>query len=126
MTTAKKIMRVIKYVMMALGLIVVVLSLVYNVLQYGGHGIAVFVLSLVPVALGGVSIKLGGMPRWASAASMVAFFVVAAKTSGGSTDLQNIMVAAFFGAVLSLVLLIVPDRPKESAAGETAPPNPGV
>ena len=126
MTTAKKIMRVIKYVMMALGLIVVVLTLVYNVFQYGGHGIAVFVLSLVPVTLGGISVKLGGMPRWASAVSTVAFFVVAAKTSGDSTDLQNIMVAAFFGSILSLGLLILPDRPKESGGEEMGPPNPGA
>lgn len=113
MSTVKKIMRIIKYLMMALALTAVVLCLVYNVVLFGVHGVMVLVLSVVPLALGGMSVKLGGMPRWASAVNLASFLVVGMKTSGESTSLQNIMVAAFFGAVLSLILLIVTDEPRK-------------
>jgi hypothetical protein len=119
-------MRVVKYIMMALALVAVILCLVYNVMQYGIHGIAVLVLSLIPLVLGGVSIKMGGMPRWASAVSMVVFLVIGLKTSGDSTDLQNIMVVGFFGLILALALLIIPDKPKEAAPAGGAPPPPAA
>lgn len=116
MTGLVKAMRGVKYAMLGLGAISVLLCLIYNVFQYGGHGVLLFVVCLVPTVLAGLSIKLGGMPRWASAVSLVSFMIAGMKTSGDQSDMNNIMVAVFFGVLLSLVLLILPDRPKEPKA----------
>ena len=105
----------VKYALLALSALGVVLSLVYNVLSMGPHGIAVFVLCVIPTALAALSIKQGGMPRWASGVSMGSLFIVAAKTSGDDTSTNNIMVVAFFAMLCALLLLIVPDRPKDPA-----------
>ncbi len=56
---------------------------------------------------------MGGMPRWASAVSMVSFWIVGMKTSGNVSDLNNIMMAVFFASFMALALLIAPDRPKK-------------
>ncbi len=113
MTGFKKVMRGVKYAMLGLGAISVLLCLIYNVFQYGVHGIVLFVSCLVPTVLAGLSIKMGGMPRWASAVSMVSFWVAGAKTSGDQSDMNNIMMAVFFASLMALALLIVPDRPKK-------------
>jgi hypothetical protein len=47
--------------------------------------------------------------------SLVAFAVVGMKTSGDSTDLNNLMVFAFFGMFPGLALLIYPYRPRRDA-----------
>lgn len=114
MTGIVKAMRYVKYAMLGLGAIAVLLCLIYDVFQYGVHGVLLFVFCLVPTALAGLSLKLwGGMPRWASAVSMVSFLVAAAKSSGDISSLNNIMMAAFFGMILALVLLIKPDLAKQ-------------
>jgi hypothetical protein len=127
MTGLVKAMRGVKYAMLGLGVLSVLLCLLYNVFQYGGHGVLLFAVCLVPTALAGLSIKLGGMPRWASAVSLVSFLIAGMKTSGGSSSLQNIMVAVFFAMLAALALLILPDRPKKQKsapvpAGYAAPP----
>ncbi len=113
MTGFKKVMRGVKYGMLGLGAISVLLCLLYNVFQYGVHGVIILVFCLVPTALAGLSIKMGGMPRWASAVSMVSFWIVGMKTSGNVSDLNNIMMAVFFASFMALALLIAPDRPKK-------------
>ena len=121
MTGLVKAMRGVKYAMLGLGAISVLLCLIYNVFQHGGHGILLFVTCLVPTALAGLSIKLGGMPRWASAVSLVSFMIAGMKTSGDQSDLNNIMMAVFFAMLLSLVLLILPDRPKKPKTEAVVP-----
>ncbi len=111
-------MRYVKYAMLGLGSIAVLLCLVYNVFQYGGHGTLLFVFCLIPTVLAAISLKLwGGMPRWASAVSMASFLLAAMKSSGDQSDLNNIMMAVFVGMILALVLLIKPDRIKEAEPG---------
>jgi hypothetical protein len=113
MTGFKKVMRGVKYGMLGLAGLSVLLCLLYNVFQYGVHGVIILVACLVPTVLAGLSIKMGGMPRWASAVSMVSFWIVGMKTSGNVSDLNNIMMAAFFASFMALALLISPDRPKQ-------------
>ena len=105
-------MKIVKLVMMALGLLGAVLSFVYKLPSYGPHGLIVIGACLVPVVLGALgTFVLDGLPRWAAAISAVAFVVAAMKTSKG-TDLQNIMMAAAAGVLVALALLVKPDRPR--------------
>ncbi len=107
-------MRGVKYAMLGLGALSVLLCLIYNVFQYGTHGTLLFVFCLVPTALGGLSIWLKGMPRWASAVSMISFLFAGFKSAGDISSLNNIMVAVFLAMILALALLIVPDRAKKA------------
>jgi len=108
-------MKIVKLVMIALGLLGVALSLVYKLPSYGTHGLIVLGACLVPVLLGALgTFVLDGMPRWAAAIAAIAFLVAAMKTRGG-TELQNIMLAAAAGVVVSIALLIRPDRRRAPA-----------
>lgn len=103
-------MKIVKYGMMGLGLVGAILALVYKLPSYGTHGIVVLVACLVPVALGALgTFALGGMPRWGSALSALAFLLAAMKTTG-SSDFQNIMMVAVVGLLAAIALLIRPDR----------------
>ena len=105
-----------KYAMMVFGLLGAILSMAYGLLSAGGHGIAVLVGCLLPVALGAFSIvKKTGMPRWASIVSAIGLLLAGMKTREGS-DLQNIMLVAFFGMILAIALAIKPDKPKQGVA----------
>jgi hypothetical protein len=112
-------MKVVKLVMIALGLLGAILSLAYKLPSYGVHGMIVVVACLVPVALGALgTFVMRGLPRWGSAISALAFLIVALKTSKGD-DLQNIMVAAAAGLLSAVALLIKPDRARAALARPT-------
>ncbi len=109
-------MKIVKLIMMALGLLGAALSIVYKLPSYGMHGMIVLVACLVPVLLGGLStFVFNGLPRWAAVISALAFVVAAMKTSKGE-ELQNIMLAAAAGLLVSVILVIRPDRPRAVVA----------
>jgi len=106
-------MKFVKFALMGFGVLGAVLSLVYGVMAAGVHGVIVLVGCLLPVAFGAMSIVTKkGMPRWASAVSLVALLVVAMKTTEGD-DLQNVMMAATAGMICAIILLIKPDAPAD-------------
>lgn len=105
-------MRIVKFIMMGLAAVAVVLGLTYDLLSAGGQGIFTLAMAAVPVALGVLSeVTKKGFPRWMGGVSLVSLLLVGMKTSGDDTDLNNVMMAAFFGMVLALVLLIKPEKP---------------
>ena len=109
-------MKLIKLIMVGFGLLGAALSVVYKLPSYGTHGMIVLVACLVPVLLGGLgTFVFDSLPRWAAVISALAFIVAAMKTSKG-TDLQNIMLASAAGLLVSLILVIRPDRPPAAAA----------
>ncbi len=104
-------MRYVKFVMMALAAIGVVLGLVYNLLSAGGQGIFTLVMCATPLVLGVLSeATKKGFPRWMGGVSLVAMLIAAMKTSAEDSVLNNIMMAAFFGMICALVLLIKPEK----------------
>ena len=117
-------MRYVKFSVLGLSVLSAVLSVAYGALSFGGQGIFLLVSCLVPAAGAafGTFVK-PTMPRWASILSVLAFLVVGMKTSGGSSDLQNVMLLAFVGLILSIVLAIRPDR---VTAAQAAPVVGGV
>jgi hypothetical protein len=110
-------MRYVKFIVLGIGLLSALLSAVYGAFDLGGAGITVFVACLIPAALCafGTFVK-PTIPRWAAIVSVIAFLVVGMKTSGGGSDFENVMLLAFLGLILSIVLSIRPDRPREPAA----------
>lgn len=109
-------MKLVKLIMIALGLVGAALSIVYKLPAYGTHGVIVLVACLVPVLLGGLgTFVFDGLPRWAAVISALAFVVAAMKTSKGE-ELQNIMLAAAAGLLVSLILVLRPDRPRAASA----------
>ena len=105
-------MRYVKFAMMALAGIGVVLGLVYDLLSAGGQGIFTMAMCATPLVLGIVSeVGKRGFPRWMGGVSLVSMLIVGMKTSGDDSDLNNIMMAAFFGMILAIVLLIKPEQP---------------
>ncbi len=104
-------MRYVKFSILGISLLSAVLSLSYGALGFGGQGIFLLVSCLTPALLCafGTFVK-PSMPRWAGALSILAFLIVGMKTSGGSSDLQNVMLLAFVGLILSIVITIRPDR----------------
>lgn len=114
-------MRYVKFIVLGIGLLSALLSAVYGAFNLGGAGITVFVACLIPAALSafGTFVK-PAIPRWAAIVSVIAFLVVGMKTSGGSSDFQNVMLLAFLGLILSIVLAIRPDRPQAPATSPVA------
>ncbi len=110
-------MRYVKFTILGISVLSAILSLAYDALSFGGQGIFLLVACLVPAACAafGTFVK-PVMPRWASLLSVLAFFIVGMKTSGGSSDLQNVMLLAFVGLILGIVLAIRPDRVAAPAA----------
>ena len=104
--------RYLKYTVIGLSLVGAVLSLAYNVMKFGVHGVAVLVGCLAPAALAGWFTVKPPMPRWAAVVSAVSLLVVGMKTSGDDKDIQNIMVASFFAMIAAIVLAIKPERPR--------------
>jgi hypothetical protein len=104
-------MRYVKFTILGLGALSFVLSISYGALSFGGQGVFLLVTCLLPALLAtfGTFVK-PTMPRWASFVSALSFLIVGMKTSGGSSDLQNVMLLGFVGLILSLVIAIRPDR----------------
>jgi hypothetical protein len=108
-------MRYVKFAMMGFAALATILSLVYNVFSFGGQGALVFVLCVVPLALGvfGTVVK-PTLPRWAAIVSALDFLILGMKTTEGD-NWQNVMLAAVAGLLLAVVLAIRPDRAPASA-----------
>jgi len=103
-------MRYVKFAMIAFAAIATILSLMYKAFSYGGQGILVLVLCVIPLALGlfGTVVK-PTLPRWAAIVSAFSFLILAMKTTEGD-NWQNVMLAAAVGLILAIVLAIRPDR----------------
>jgi hypothetical protein len=103
-------MRIVLYVLMAVGALVAGLGIAKGLLSLGGHGVFVVVCGLVPVALGALAIaRKGAFPRWAAGLSLVFFLLAGMKTSGADS-LAAIMVMAFVGMLVAVALLLKPPR----------------
>lgn len=103
-------MKYVKFALMGFGLLAAVLALSAKVMDAGVHGVIILVGSLLPVALGVMSLATKkAMPRWASVVSLLGLLVVGMKTSEGK-EFQNIMMAAAGGILCALVLAIKPDK----------------
>ena len=104
-------MRIVKYLLIACGLIAAALCLKLNVLQYP-LGLSVLLGCLIPAAFGLLGTFLWqGMPRWAAALSIPSFLWAAIKTTPDA--FQDIMLFAFFGFVLAIPLTIFRERPRK-------------
>jgi hypothetical protein len=98
----------VKYAMMALSAVATVLCFVEGVISAGAHGWILVGACAIPAALGGLSIASGkGLGRGQAIGRLVAFLIAGMKSSGG---LDSIMVTAFFGMLVALVLAIKPER----------------
>lgn len=103
-------MSFVKYLMIATALLAAVLGLAVDVLETSG-AIKLLVVLAAPIVLGVLSIvEKRGLPRWAGGVSIVAFLLVGMRTTEPSLD--NVMMAAFLGLILSIILTIRPDRPR--------------
>ena len=82
-----------------------------QLLSAGGQGIFTMALCAAPLVLGIVSeATKKGFPRWMGGVSLATMLLAAMKTSGDNSDLNNIMMAAFFAMILAIVLLIRPEK----------------
>jgi len=102
--------RYFKLALLALSAIAVLLCFVYNIFKFGGQGAFTFAMCAGPMGLAGFFTAKPPMPRWASISSAVALLIVGMKTSGDDTDINNIMMAAFFGMIMAVILAIRPER----------------
>lgn len=104
-------MRYVKLVMMGFAGLGLAIGLNYGLLSAGNQGIFALAMCALPVVLGGLTeVTKKGFPRWMAGLSAVAMLIAAMKTQSDHGDLSNIMMLTFFGMVLSLVLLIKPQK----------------
>lgn len=104
-------MRYVKFLVLALGALGVVLSLMYSVLSAGFHGVVVVAGCALPAGLAAYgTFAKPTMPRWAAVVSAISFLIVGMKTTESGPDIENIMLAAFFGIIVSAILAIRPER----------------
>ncbi len=103
-------MKVMKWIVLAFSLLAVALALASKLLSLGGQGIFTLVMAALPGCLVAVSLGLGRpFGRLFAGISIVAFLIVCLKTSEGH-DYENIMMAAFAGLVVALIVLIKPEK----------------
>ncbi|MEZ4398864.1 MAG: hypothetical protein R3B06_02535 [Kofleriaceae bacterium] len=106
-------MRHLKFAILGASALALLLCFVYKLPSAGAQGWVTIALAAVPGIIAAVGIKVWrGLGRGPAAGCLVAFLVVGMKTSGDDTDLQNIMMVAFLGMLLSVALLVKPDRAK--------------
>ena len=103
-------MRSIKFVIAALSVVCVALGLTVGLQRLGSQGMVTLGAAGVPAVLVGLALAL----RWPfgrglAGGALLAFLLVGMKTSEAE-PLQNIMMAAFFGMLAAIVLLIRPER----------------
>jgi hypothetical protein len=104
-------MRYLKYLILILGVVGTIVALAEELYAIGTHGYIVLATCLIPVLLAGLGATvIKGFPRWAAAVTLLSFLVAGIKTSEVDS-LAGIMMSAFVGMLLSLVLLVKPDRP---------------
>ena len=125
-------MTIVKYIMMALSGVATILCISTGILSAGTQGYILLVMCALPLAQGGLSlVQKTGLKRSQSVANLVAFMIAAMKTREGD-EFQNIMMAAFFGAILAIVMIIKPegggasDDAEEAAPAEKAAPAPAA
>jgi hypothetical protein len=103
-------MQYAKFIVAALSLVCVALGLSVGLQNLGGQGLFTLIASATPLLL--VALALASkrrFGRWMGAVSLIAFLIVGMKTSEAES-LENVMVAAFFGMLVALVVLIRPER----------------
>ena len=102
-------MVIVKYILglAALGAITLAMSL--GALSVDGGMKLMVVLGVPLVATAVFSLRRQSLPRWASGLSLLCFLLAAMWTTEAPFD--DVMMLAALGLVLSLVLLIRPDRP---------------
>ncbi|MEX1365214.1 MAG: hypothetical protein AB1Z98_18955 [Nannocystaceae bacterium] len=111
MASVTSTMRYVKLTMMGFAGLGLVLGLAYGLLGAGGHGIFTLAMCALPLVLGGLTeVSKKGFPRWMAGLSAVAMLIAAMKTQSDHGDMSNIMMVTFFGMVLSLVLVIKPQK----------------
>ena len=104
-------MRNVVWVLLALGIAVIALSFAAGITAFGVQGAIVVACGAIPAIAAAVSgLAKVTFPRWAAAVCVLTFLVAGMKTSD-LDSLSNIMMAAFVGAIVSLVLVIKPYRP---------------
>jgi hypothetical protein len=103
-------MKAVKLVILVISLLAVVLGLSAHLQSFGGQGIFTLSLAALPGVLVAASLGLRRpFGRLFAGLSLVSFLLLGMKTSDAEI-LQNIMMAAFAGVVLALVLLVKPER----------------
>ncbi|MCA9691596.1 MAG: hypothetical protein KC636_18470 [Myxococcales bacterium] len=101
-------MKIVKFLMIAFGLLGAILGFSMDILSLEGGAIVVCA-SLLPALLGLLGTFVWkGIPRWAAGVSILAFMVVGMKTT--EEPFQDIMLAAFAGMLLAIALTIKPDK----------------
>ena len=105
-------MRLVTWIVLAFSVLATALGFAAKLTSFGGQGVFTLAMAVLPAALVGVSRVLGRpFGRAFAGISLVAFLIVGMKTSEPA-ELQNIMMAAAVGVLLSVVLLIKPERPR--------------
>jgi hypothetical protein len=104
-------LRYFKFALIGLSVIGLILCFVYKLYAGDVHAWIVIAGCAGPAGLAGYfTFVEPGMPRWAAVTSAVVLLVVGMKTSGDDTDINNIMMAAFFGMIAAIVLAIRPEK----------------
>lgn len=103
-------MTVIKWLVLVFSLLALALAFVARLHTLGGQGVFTLALAALPGALVALAVAFGRpFGRLFAGLSLVAFLIVAMKTSEGD-EFSNIMMAAFGGMVVALILLVKPER----------------
>ena len=102
-------MKIVKYLLALISLVAAVVALASGILSAGGQGLFVLILTLVPGALVGVSAGIKKpFGRLFASVSFLSFALAAMKTT--NDPFTNVMMAAAAGILLSVVLLILPEK----------------
>lgn len=103
-------MKYLPHAIAGFGGLSVILCFVAGLAGQGFHGWLTIGLSIGASVVGALGIKEGGVARPMAIGAAVMFLVVAMKTNGGSPNVSNIMVAAFFGMIVAIVQAVKPGK----------------
>ena len=105
-------MKYVKYLLALIGVVGAIVALTAGILDAGGQGIFVLVLTLVPAILVGLSEGIKKpFGRAFAGVSFLSFALAAMKTT--EAPFENVMMAAAAGVILSVILLVLPEKSKE-------------
>ncbi len=107
-------MNVFKYIMISLALLGAALGLASGITQYEGGGLAV-ILCLVPAALGLASNLASTLIARVAAGLSIPCFLLVSMLGSKHDALEGVMIAAFFGMVFAVIVMLRAERPAKAA-----------
>jgi apolipoprotein N-acyltransferase len=103
-------MKALKWIVLGFSVLTIILGLAAKLQSFGGQGVFTLAASALPGVLVALSLAFHRpFGRLLAGISLVAFLIVGLKTSQGS-EFENIMMAAFVGILVTLVVLVKPEK----------------